>query len=184
MRIAGGEFRGRVLAAPKGMETRPTTDKIRQAVFNMLQSRGATEDARVLDVFCGTGALGLEALSRGAAHCLFVDNGRPALAALRKNIAALGVEARCAVKGRDGLKLGPCPAANQKATLVFLDPPYRKGLIEAALPVLVTGDWLEKGAWAVLECEKVTLPILPVGFAEDNRRTYGDTQIIIARYHS
>jgi 16S rRNA (guanine966-N2)-methyltransferase len=152
MRIVAGAFRGKVLAAPPGSATRPTADRVRQALFDMLwhapwAGRGSIEDARVLDVFAGTGALGLEALSRGAAHAIFVESDPAALAALRANIAACRVADRCTIEARDVLALRPGPACD----LVFLDPPYGRDLVKLALSTLAAAGRLDPAALIVAE---------------------------------
>ena len=134
MRIVAGAWRGRSLAAPSGTETRPTSDRMRQALFDMLlhapwAGRSVVEGASVLDVFAGTGALGLEALSRGAARAVFVERSRPALTALHANIAACRAGDRCAVLAIDALSV----PVGERADIVFLDPPYGRGLIPLAL---------------------------------------------------
>src|ERR671931_2804251 len=152
MRIVGGHLRGRTLAAPKSQAIRPTADRLREALFNiLLHAYGdPVSGARVLDLFAGTGALGLEALSRDAAFALFVDNGAEARALLRENIAALGLGGAARVFRRDAAKLG---AAHPLApfSLAFLDPPYGRSLAEAALASARAGGWLIPGALAGVE---------------------------------
>ena len=150
MRIVAGLWRGRGLAAPKGDSTRPTADRVRQALFDMLlhapwAGREAVVGATVLDAFAGTGALGLEALSRGAAHGHFLERDRAALAALRANIAAL--KAPATVHAADATR----PPPGTPCSLVFLDPPYGQGVIERALPALAQAGWLAAGALVVAE---------------------------------
>jgi 16S rRNA (guanine966-N2)-methyltransferase len=152
MRIVAGAFRGKVLAAPPGSATRPTADRVRQALFDMLwhapwAGRAVVENARVLDAFAGTGALGLEALSRGAAHAMFVENDPAALSALRANIAACRVADRCTIEARDVLALRPGPTCG----LVFLDPPYGKDLVPLTLSTLVGIGRLAPEALVVAE---------------------------------
>lgn len=187
MRITGGDFRGRKIGAPEGRAVRPTSDKVRQAVFNMLLKYGLPADAAVLDAFCGTGALGLEALSRGASSCVFIDSSRESLAACRANIESLGAGGRSLVLQRDAVK----PGARREvdgvpAGLVFLDPPYRQGLAVPALAALAAGGWMAPSALCVAECEKgapcAVAGGLPPGFSLLDSRSYGDTQVLTARY--
>ena len=183
MRIIGGKFSGRTLAAPAGRNTRPTSERVREAVFNIL-AHGipgfSTEGIRVLDLFAGTGALGLEALSRGARHALFVDDGAEARGLIRANADALGLIGQCKIWRRDVAHLGAC-APVQPFGLVFIDPPYGKGLGEKALASLVSGGWLEAGAVVVLEEAAKAEVAAPAGLSEIDRRTYGDTQAVIFR---
>ena len=149
MRIIAGEWRGRKLIAPKGDATRPTADRTRETLFSMLTSRlGSFEDLRVADLFAGSGALGLEALSRGAASCLFVENDRDALDAIRANVAALGARARSTVE--TGSVMGLRPAA-EPYDLLLLDPPYRTGAGEVALDRLQRLGWIAPATWIALE---------------------------------
>ena len=162
MRIIAGAWRGRTLIAPSGADTRPTADRVRQALFDMLAhapwgGRGLLEGARVLDAFAGTGALGLEALSRGAAFATFLEHDRAALPALRANIAACRAGDRAAVLVADATK----PPPGQPCTLIFFDPPYRQGLAQAALATLARTGWIAPGAVAVAETardEEIELP--------------------------
>lgn len=153
MRIIGGAWRGRRLHAPPGAATRPTSDRVRQALFDMLlharwAGRGALEGAAVLDAFAGTGALGLEALSRGAATATFLERDRAALAALRANVAACGAGDRTRVLDADAL-WPPSPGA--PAALVFLDPPYGENLVPRAVAALAGAGWLAPDALLVAE---------------------------------
>ena len=155
MRIVSGEFRGKTLAAPEGSATRPTSDRARQAIFNILEHAAwgpELRDARVIDLFAGSGALGLEAMSRGAAYCLFVETDEAARGAIRTNLDTLNLLGAGRVHRRDATDLGPRPATDGAAfDLAFLDPPYGKGLGEKALAGLLAGGWLAKGALCVLE---------------------------------
>jgi 16S rRNA (guanine966-N2)-methyltransferase len=184
MRIVAGRFRGRAIAAPKDESVRPTSDRVRESLFNILEHGLAgfsLSGARVIDLFAGTGALGLEALSRGAAFCLFVDDTVGARALIRTNIELLQLTGATRIFRRDATNLGPAGTMASFA-LAFLDPPYGKGLGERALKALADGGWLSPGAVTVLE-ERVGASIaLPHGFTEIDRRTYGDTQILLARY--
>jgi len=182
MRIIAGRFRGRALAAlGKGdpaAHLRPTTDRVRESLFSMLQGGRFGDpitDARVLDVFAGTGALGLEALSRGAAHVTFLENGPKALKILGQNIALCRAEGETDTQRRDATRPGPNPGAPYD--LVFLDPPYGKGLGEKALCALRDNGWLADGALIVAEDSG---PIsAPAGFELCDERRYGDTIITL-----
>ncbi len=176
VRITSGTYCGRVIRAPPGAAVRPTADKLRAAIFDILTPGGA-QGAVVLDAFAGSGALGIEALSRGAAQAVFLDIARPALAATRANIETLGLGTRAAVLRRSALRPGANPGP--PATLAFLDPPYGKGLIERALPALA--PWMAPGCLCVLEVEKGWAAPLPPGFTQDSRRTYGESAIAFVR---
>lgn len=182
MRIVGGSLRGRVLKTPHSQSIRPTSDRLRESIFDILAH--AYDDpvagAKVVDLFAGTGALGLEALSRGAERVLFVDDGTEARALLRANVEALGLGGVTRVFRRDATKLGLAPPG-ERFTLAFLDPPYGRDLATRALAALVDGGWLAERALIVIE-EAADAPLrLPEGIAEEERRRYGDTQIVIAR---
>jgi 16S rRNA (guanine966-N2)-methyltransferase len=184
MRIVAGRFRGRVLAAPEGAHTRPTSDRVREAVFNILDHGIAgfsVTGLRVLDLFAGTGALGLEALSRGAAFCLFVEEDAAARGLIRRNIETLGLTGVTKVFRRDATDLGP--AGNRGGFgLAFLDPPYERGLAERALASAAAGGWLAPGGVAVIEESRRTAITLPPGFSALDQRTWGDTQVLFARF--
>src|SRR6188508_2906338 len=152
MRIVGGRLRGRALAAPKSQAIRPTADRLRESLFNILMHAYADpiSGARVLDLFAGTGALGLEALSRGAAFALFVDDGAEARALLRQNVEELGLAAVTRIFRRDATKLGPAHPV-EPFSLAFLDPPYGRGLAEKALASAREGGWLRPDALIVVE---------------------------------
>ena len=184
MRIVSGRFRGRPLAAPAHEGTRPTSDRVREAIFNILAHGVAEfglEGAKVLDLFAGTGALGLEALSRGAAFCLFIEHEAEARALMRRNIEALGLTGVTKLFRRDATALGPA-GRNGGFTLAFLDPPYGRGLAESSLASAAEGGWLAPGAIAVLEERKGASLSLPAGFAAFDQRTWGDTQALFARF--
>ena len=184
MRIVGGQFRGRPLAAPADARIRPTSDRVREALFNILMHGvpGFTiSGAKVLDLFAGTGALGIEALSRGAAFCLFVEEEADARALIRRNIEALGLTGVTKIFRRDAANLGAA-GRNDGFALVFLDPPYGHGLGERALAAAAAGSWLADGAVAVLEERKEAAIILPPGFTAFDERTWGDTQVLFARF--
>ena len=182
MRVVGGSLRGRALAAPKAPTIRPTADRLREALFNILVH--AYDDpiggARVLDLFAGTGALGIEALSRGAAFTLFVDDGAEARALLRENVATLGLGGTSRIFRRDATKLGPAHPV-EPFSLAFLDPPYGKGLAEQALASARAGGWLVPDALIVVEEAKKSAFAAPEGFAEIERRTYDDTEFVMLR---
>jgi 16S rRNA (guanine966-N2)-methyltransferase len=184
MRIVAGRFRGRALAAPEDARTRPTSDRVREAVFNILEHgiAGFTlAGVRVLDLFAGTGALGLEALSRGAASCLFVEEDAAARGLIRRNIEALGLAGVTKVFRRDATDLGP--AGNRGGFgLVFLDPPYGQGLAQRALASAAAGGWLAPGAVAVIEDSRRATIALPRDFSAIEQRTWGDTQALFARF--
>jgi 16S rRNA (guanine966-N2)-methyltransferase len=184
MRIVGGRFRGRTLQAPKTQAIRPTADRLRESLFNILvHAYGDPIDgARVLDLFAGTGALGLEALSRGAAFVLFVDDGAEARALLRGNVEALGLGGATKVYRRDATVLGPV-APLAPFSLAFLDPPYGRGLAEKALTAARDGGWLAPGALAVVEEAADSGFAPPDGFEEIERRAYDDTMFVILRCH-
>jgi 16S rRNA (guanine966-N2)-methyltransferase len=183
MRIVAGKFRGAAIEAPKGLATRPTADRVRQAVFNVLEHgapRFTFEGARVLDLFAGSGALGLEALSRGARFCLFVEESAQARAAIRRNVEALGLTGVSKIWRRDATKLGEAGAL-QPFALIFCDPPYGQGLGERALAETVNMGWAEEGAIAVWEERADAVIAWPARFEEIDARRYGDTAIAIAR---
>lgn len=182
MRIVSGKFGGRKLIVPEGRDIRPTSDKIRGSVFNILRSRGAVEGANALDICCGTGALGLEALSQGAQFCAFIDNNRESVELCKANIAALGIKEEAFTMIKDATKLTAWPAALAQSNLVFIDPPYRKDLIKPILDTLFAQDWLEEGALCVLEAEKQWQTTLPPQYKLQDERDYGDTKIVLATY--
>jgi 16S rRNA (guanine966-N2)-methyltransferase len=186
MRIVSGEFRGRSLAAPPGLATRPTSDRARQAVFNILEHAPwapGLKDLRVIDLFAGSGALGFEALSRGAAFALFVETDEAARGAIRETVEAFSLFGRTRVHRRDATDLGQRPGADGPAfDLAFLDPPYAKGLGEAALAKLAGGGWLAPGAIAVFE-RGVGEPDFAVeGFEALDARDYGAARVHFLRY--
>lgn len=185
MRIIGGRFSGRRIVAPKGADTRPTSDRTREALFNILAHRDdfSFDGARVIDLFAGSGALGLEALSRGAEWCLFVETDAAARGAIRDNIEALGLFGCARIHRRSATALGPKPAGvGAPFTLAFLDPPYGKGLAAPTLEALKAGSWLAPGALAMAEQGKDESPAAAQGFEEIDRRRYGEAQIGIYRF--
>jgi 16S rRNA (guanine966-N2)-methyltransferase len=182
MRIVGGRLGGRMLTAPKSQAIRPTADRLREALFNILAHRygDPVTGARVLDLFAGTGALGIEALSRGAAFTLFVDDGAEARALLRGNIETLGLGGASRVFRRDATRLGPVhPLA--PFSLLFADPPYGHGLAERALVSARDGGWLAPDALVVVEEAASAGFAAPNGFQDLERRRYDDTELILLR---
>lgn len=182
MRIIGGTHRGHALAAvgkgDAGAHLRPTTDRVRESLFNVLMGGkfgNPIEEAHVLDLFAGTGALGLEALSRGASHVTFVDDGRVAQKLIRENVAKLKRLADCTLISRDATKLGA--NIGTAAQLIFLDPPYGKSLGQKALDVALSGGWIADDA--IIVWEENAPQIAPQGFALLDQRRYGDTYISI-----
>lgn len=184
MRIVGGRFGGRPLVSPKpGIGAiRPTSDRLRESLFNVLAHAydGVAEGARVLDLFAGTGAMAFEALSRGAAFALLVDDGTEARGLIRENQMALGLAGLSRIYRRDATKLGPI-GPMPPFELVFCDPPYRKGLGEKALLSAREGGWLATDALIVLEEAADAEVTVPEGFALLERRDYGETQVLILR---
>jgi 16S rRNA (guanine966-N2)-methyltransferase len=178
MRIVAGKFRGKQLSSPDDDSIRPTADRVRESVFNILASRlGPNFDGlRVLDLFAGTGALGLEALSRGASNVVFVDTGAEARGLIRDHIEAFGAGGVAKLLRRDATSLGPAGTMGP-VDLVFLDPPYGKGLGEQALLSLQLGNWLKPETLLVLEESSEAALSLPEGFALDDRREYGAAAI-------
>ena len=182
MRVVGGRLRSRPIAGPKSGAIRPTADRLRESLFNILMHAygNPAVDARVLDLFAGTGALGIEAVSRGAAFALFIDNGAEARALLRNNVEALSLGGTTKVYRRDATQLGPAHPM-EPFTLAFLDPPYGKGLADKALASLREGKWLAPGALVVVE-ETVSAALkAPEGFEELERRAYDDTEFVFLR---
>ena len=182
MRIVGGRLKGRSLASPASRDIRPTADRLRESLFNILIH--AYDDpiggARVLDLFAGTGALGIEAISRGAKFALFVDNGAEARALMRNNVEALGLGGVTKVYRRDATQLGPAHPV-EPFSLVFLDPPYAMGLADKALASLRDGGWLTPGALLIVEEAKAAAFTAPEGFEELERRAYDDTELVFLR---
>lgn len=181
MRIIAGRFRGRPLVTvgkgDPGAHLRPTPDRVRESLFSMLTHLDVIDGAQVLDLFAGTGALGLEALSRGADFVTFIESGRVAQGLIRRNVAALGVQAQTRLIGRDATRLPPCEGA--ACDLVFLDPPYGQELGARALIAAVRGRWLAADALIVWE-ESAPMPP-PDGFELQDRRKYGDTHVTLLR---
>lgn len=183
MRIVGGRFKGHQLATPRDAAVRPTTDRVRESLFNTLIHREPNPLAggRVLDAFAGTGALGLEAVSRGADIVLFMETSAPARALVRRNIEALALQGCARIFRRDATRPGPI-GTMAPFDLVFADPPYGRGLGERAAQALAAGGWLRPGALLVLEEAAGAAPVAIPGFALDDERRYGDTVIRLFEY--
>lgn len=184
MRIVGGQYRGRSLLGPDQEGLRPTSDKVRESIFNILTHKVLEkpfDTLRVIDLFAGTGALGLEAISRGAAYCLFVDHDVSSRAVLRSNIEALSLTGITRIFRRNALDLGPIGTMG-KFDLIFMDPPYRKGLGELALSSLEKGEWLNLGAIIIWEEHGQENISWPKAFTEMDRRRWGDTQVAFGFY--
>lgn len=184
MRITGGQFRGRALFEPADNRVRPTSDKIRQAIFNILAHHAfedfALDGAKAIDVFAGTGALGIEALSRGAAFSLFIDDSAESRALIRRNVEALGLTGVTKIWRRDAAALGPLGSgAGGPFNLAFLDAPYRKGLTEKSLAGLVAGGWLAHRALIVAETAADEHIEAPPELSLLDARNYGDTRVQI-----
>jgi 16S rRNA (guanine966-N2)-methyltransferase len=182
MRIVGGRLKGRVLTTPASRAIRPTSERLRESIFDILEHRfpGRIEGARVVDLFAGTGALAIEALSRRARFALFVDNGAEARALLRANVEALALGGVTRIWRADATRLGAAPAGGRFA-LAFLDPPYGQGLAEPALASLVAGGWLEPDALLVVEEDAKADIVAPAGLVRVDERVYGDTKIAILK---
>lgn len=181
MRIIGGTCRGRPLKTPKNNDIRPTTDKVRLAIFNALFSRGGVESRTGLDAFCGTGALGLEALSQGAGHMTFWDIARPSLSLAKDNAENLGLADNANFKIQDASSVKQKPETHQKFDLVFLDPPYRKELVPKTITALETGGWIADDAIYVIETEKdADLSGVKGDVLFD--KLYGDTRVVFVSH--
>lgn len=185
MRIVAGTLKGRSLVAPEGQGTRPTSDRARQAVFNVLEHAawaGPLVGARVLDLFAGSGALGFEAISRGAAFCLFVEIDDAARGAIRENVDAFSLFGQTRVHRRSATDLGVRPSsAGEPFDIVFLDPPYGKGLGEQALARLIEEDWLKPGAIVVFERGAGEPEIETPGYERLDARDYGAARVLFLR---
>jgi len=186
MRIVGGKHRGRRIEAPAGFEVRPTADRTREALFNILEHGSFTVDgmsplrgARVLDAFAGSGALGLEALSRGASHATFMDNNAAARSAIRANAKALGEAAHVSILQADASNP---PAAGTSCNVIFLDPPYRSGLAAPALTALAARGWLADGTIGAVEMAAGERFDAPAGFTTIDERRYGKAKLILLLY--
>jgi len=185
MRVVGGRLRGRTLNAPASRAIRPTSDRLRESIFDILASRHAErlEGARVVDLFAGSGALGVEAISRGAAFALFVDNGLEARALLRGNVETLGLGGVTRIWRADATKLGRAPAG-PPFDLAFLDPPYGQGLAAPALAGLVSGGWLAASALVVVEESAKAEIAPPQGLQPLDERVYGDAKLVFFEYRA
>ncbi|MEN5114714.1 16S rRNA (guanine(966)-N(2))-methyltransferase RsmD [Brevundimonas diminuta] len=185
MRIVAGSLKGRAIVTPEGQNTRPTSDRARQAIFNVLEHApwaDGLHEARVIDLYAGSGALGFEALSRGAAFCLFVDTDDGARGAIRENMDAYGLFGRCRVHRRSATDLGPRPgSAGEAFTLAFLDPPYAKGLGEQTLARLLESGWLAPGAVVVFERGSDEPEIDTPGYERLDARDYGAARVLFLR---
>ena len=185
MRIVAGAYRGRSLVAPKGHSTRPTADRVRQALFNIQEHAAwspGLKAMRVIDLFAGSGSLGIEALSRGAAMCRFLDQDAAAAAAIEANLAALSLGDRASVERRDIARLGERPASlNAGFDIAYLDPPYGQGLAEIALAALERGDWLAPGAVAIVERGAGEAPLVAPGFETLDSRVWGAAKVWFLR---
>lgn len=182
MRVVGGRLRGRGLAGPKSKAIRPTADRLRESLFNILQHAygDPVTGARVLDLFAGTGALGIEAASRGAAFVLFVDDGAEARALMRENVTNFGLGGTSRIFRRDATKLGPAHPI-EPFSLAFLDPPYGQNLATQALAAARAGGWLAPDALIVVEEATKVAFAAPEGFTELERRRYDDTEFLFLR---
>tara|TARA_R110002020_G_scaffold83397_2_gene207461 strand:- start:376923 stop:377483 length:561 start_codon:yes stop_codon:yes gene_type:complete len=184
MRIIAGEHKGRAIAAPKGQSTRPTGDRAREAVFNLIAHAAwapPIDGARVIDLFAGSGALGLEAMSRGAAFCVFVETDAGARGTIRTNCETLGLFGTTGIQRRSATDLGPIPAGvGEPFTIAFLDPPYNKGLAEPALEQLAKGGWLTEDAIAIVETAADEMLAFN-GWEILDARTYGAAKVSFLR---
>ena len=183
MRIVAGRHRGRRLVAPAGRQVRPTADRVREALFDRLAHglawRGLA-DSRIADLFCGTGAVALEALSRGAAHAVLVDHAEGACDVAARNIAALGEESRTTLIRCDAC--APLRALSHAVDLAYLDPPYMSDLAPGTLANLDAGGWLAPGALAVVELSRRTRLSAPARFEHVDERVYGHTRLTVLRF--
>lgn len=187
MRIVGGRFRGTQLTGPRegSLDIRPTSDRLRESLFNILEHRyhRVLDGARVVDAFAGTGALGFEAMSRGARTCLFVEEAAEARGLIRQNQETLGLTGATRIFRRNATDMGPVGPV-EPYTLAFLDPPYGKGLAELSLASLARGGWLTDGALVVVEEAARAGFAFPEGFVPDDTRDYGDTRVHFAHRSS
>jgi 16S rRNA (guanine966-N2)-methyltransferase len=185
VRIVAGKLKGRAIVAPDGMGTRPTSDRARQAIFNVLEHAAWAEPlagARIMDLFAGSGALGFEAMSRGAAFALFVETDEDARGAIRDNADAYGLMGSTRVHRRSAADLGVRPGSDGEAfDMAFLDPPYGKGLGEQALARLIEGNWLKPGAIVVFERGSDEPEIETPGYERLDARDYGAARVFFLR---
>ncbi|MTI00608.1 16S rRNA (guanine(966)-N(2))-methyltransferase RsmD [Roseibium sp. RKSG952] len=179
MRIVAGRFKGTAIAAPKTDKTRPTSDRLRETIFNILAHGLGVEleGARILDLFAGSGALGFEAVSRGARHATFIEETTAARGVIRQNLETLGLNGACKIFRRDATRLGSAGTI-EPFDILFADPPYGKGLGEQALASALAGGWLKETAVCVLEERAGAAIELPQGFRELDRRSAGDSQVL------
>ncbi len=178
MRVIAGQWRGRALQAPKGQITRPTADRVRESVFSMLISRiGSFEGLRIADLFAGSGALGFEALSRGAAQCSFVDHDRTAIDTIRANAATLGASTRCDILSQSAARVRDATAP---ADVLFLDPPYGHADLDATIAHLVANRWIGPASWVSLETARGQVPVFP-GLTEWASRDIGKARVTLLR---
>jgi len=178
MRIVAGEWRGRKLVAPEGRQTRPTADRTRETLFSMLSSRiGSFDGLRVADLYAGSGALGLEALSRGAAHATFVEIDRSALKAIDANVTALGAAARISMRAMSAAAL----PAGQAYDLVFADPPYEPGSGSEVAATVAKAGWLASGGWMAVETQKGDAVAPPKGWEINAERDVGRARLTLLR---
>lgn len=178
MRIIAGEWRGRPLVTPEGQGTRPTSDRAREGLFSMLASRvGSFQGLHVADLFAGTGALGLEALSRGAAHCTFIENDRNAASVIQRSIDNLAAKERTTLVTQSVEYVSAPP---RPFDIVFMDPPYRTGLAEMALARIGNPGWVGPGGWLSIETSGEKIEV-PVGFSLDTERRFGKAHIFLLR---
>ena len=184
MRIIGGKNSGRKLMVPKGSTIRPTSDRIRESIFNILNSylEHGFNDKVVVDLFSGTGALGIEALSRGAHSVILVDNQPEAIKLIKKNVQMFSEEKNTFVLKRDATRIGPCPNSHLNANIVFLDPPYGKNFITTALKSLIDNEWLARDALCVIEMSAKETFNCRVEFEQVDERRYGQTMIYVIKF--
>ncbi|MEM7214999.1 MAG: 16S rRNA (guanine(966)-N(2))-methyltransferase RsmD [Pseudomonadota bacterium] len=181
MRVIGGSLGGQKLVSPSGKNTRPTTDRVRENLFNILESRVEFEGKRILDLFAGSGAFGIEALSRGGEFALFVEQAGPARAVIRENVENLSLTGKTRIFRRDATRLGSI-GTMRPFDLVFADPPYETGLGQKAAESLFQGGWLASNAMFILEERRSALPENIEGFDLIDTRAYGDTAIALFEY--
>ena len=188
MRIVGGQLKGRTLMSPKGRGLRPTADQVRESIFNILTHGidGCTlKDTAVIDVFCGTGALGLEAISRGAKHCLFIDLDAVALGYVRKNAGSMGLDSEVIMLKLDAQRFPKFPKVfKYPVAVAFLDPPYNKGLAGIALLSLKEKGWLKPGAFCIVEIAAQEIFNIPKDFRLLSERNYGAARVAFLRFDS
>lgn len=184
MRIVAGSYGGRKLLVPKGRDVRPTSDKVRGAIFNMLRGYDAIDDAHVLDAFCGTGALGLEAISQGASSAVFVDKAQSSLALARQNAAALGVQEVCGFLRKDAVSYDWSSETQHAFDLIFLDPPYRNDFSIKALENITKFKMIREGSIIVFEVERDFDYAFHAPFSVLSEKIYGDTKVFLVRYDS